>query len=938
MVNESVYIPQIDGKDIFLSTAYEDEGLRAYGYSLLRADGSRNIAKYRASLDYSLDRTKLREIYEKVYRRNDFTFTLDRKQYCNKVINVTFKYSVSEFNQAGNNTFVRYGVFDRGLKYTDCVAIVDGKLQGIMVGRPVKQPVDPELIAPHFAYDAAHGTYKKVKPFKCIASTADVRNYLYENGFICGGERFVRWKRSAGSSRVGKCLFIAERMYNRIHKWEMCGLNVKDGKAIDLAALEAYIALPLSSIIDTIEIQKENILIIDDYNSEFTENVMCVEDYDGGKLRAVEKEMNISNCIWDGQGLIDVSAMGKYADKGMLLLRNRFFKCCCFNTNLQQWFKDNGITDVNQLNGYTLATRIEDVKLVTTPSSVKYLKFGTLDQWLNNIEPTFGVVKYDKQQKFFDGRMVQTHYQLLNTLQMSKAEVEEFLKPTFDYLYKVSNDPTVMRHHINYTLREIDPDKPSIARSKSDVVYTMLGVTDEFTKTKLYAEFRADVIKAFSKNLKLGHVLVDGNYSTLFGNPMEMLLAIIGQFDGTSHLGVGNIHNKRFAYGKRLLGSRSPHISMNSVWVAMNKADWNIDRYFNLTNEIVCINSIGENTLNQLSGCDFDSDAVMLTDNEHLIRAAMKNSGRFITAVSNVASVKTKRHYTWRDKADLDVRTSNNLIGDLVNLSQELNTLIWDKLAHGEKFNDIKPIYMDVCILNVLSQIEIDKAKKEFPVNTSKEMMQLREKYGMRDESGRLVKPNFFAAKDRGKGYYDTGKKNYKKFRTTMDYLQECVNSYRRKNPAMSSKATYIPFSDLVDDTRYVSSNVTYSQVQRVVDIVRRCSEDVGRVFASMLDNKSKIETASAIRQECAEYIGNIKMTNNTMIHLLKCLDKEAYADVRRTLFDILFSIPNRSFFRLLKRISNPTPVLVNSDGTGEITLFSYNFTPYFATNEEPEV
>ena len=200
--------------------------------------------------------------------------------------------------------------------------------------------------------------------------------------------------------------------------------------------------------------------------------------------------------------------------------------------------------------------------------------------------------------------MVQTHYQLLNTLQMSKAEVEEFLKPTFDYLYKVSNDPTVMRHHINYTLREIDPDKPSIARSKSDVVYTMLGVTDEFTKTKLYAEFRADVIKAFSKNLKLGHVLVDGNYSTLFGNPMEMLLAIIGQFDGTSHLGVGNIHNKRFAYGKRLLGSRSPHISMNSVWVAMNKADWNIDRYFNLTNEIVCINSIGENTLNQLSGCD----------------------------------------------------------------------------------------------------------------------------------------------------------------------------------------------------------------------------------------------------------------------------------------------------------------------------------------------
>ena len=27
-----------------------------------------------------------------------------------------------------------------------------------------------------------------------------------------------------------------------------------------------------------------------------------------------------------------------YADKGMMLLRNRFFKVCAFNTNLQKWF------------------------------------------------------------------------------------------------------------------------------------------------------------------------------------------------------------------------------------------------------------------------------------------------------------------------------------------------------------------------------------------------------------------------------------------------------------------------------------------------------------------------------------------------------------------------------------------------------------------------
>ncbi len=59
----------------------------------------------------------------------------------------------------------------------------------------------------------------------------------------------------------------------------------------------------------------------------------------------------------------------------MMLLRNRFFKTCAFNTNLQDWFFDNDIEYVSQLAGYTTARDIKDIKLVITESSVKYLKF-----------------------------------------------------------------------------------------------------------------------------------------------------------------------------------------------------------------------------------------------------------------------------------------------------------------------------------------------------------------------------------------------------------------------------------------------------------------------------------------------------------------------------------------------------------------------------------
>ena len=94
-------------------------------------------------------------------------------------------------------------------------------------------------------------------------------------------------------------------------------------------------------------------------------------------LTAIEEETEIENVIWDGEALLDVSEFERagYSDKGMMLLRNRFFKTCAFNTNLQKWFKDNGITTVGQLAGYTTARKVEDIKLVITESSLKYLKF-----------------------------------------------------------------------------------------------------------------------------------------------------------------------------------------------------------------------------------------------------------------------------------------------------------------------------------------------------------------------------------------------------------------------------------------------------------------------------------------------------------------------------------------------------------------------------------
>lgn len=73
----------------------------------------------------------------------------------------------------------------------------------------------------------------------------------------------------------------------------------------------------------------------------------------------------------------------------------------------------------------------------------------------------------------------------------------------------------------------------------------------------------------------------------------------------------------------------------------------------------------------------------------------------------NIASIKKKRHYTDVDKCDLDRKTCENLIGQIVNLSQELNTKYWDGLNNGASHKDVEGYYLDAALLDVLSNVEI---------------------------------------------------------------------------------------------------------------------------------------------------------------------------------------------------------------------------------------
>lgn len=977
----AVYIPSLDGKDIYISNSLDPKN----GYRLKNKTGNLNLSRFINSLDYSLDLIKMRQVHKNLFPVADVeqletVFSFDEKgneydevhsrgkEYSCQVINVTFKYSNKEFNRVRGSYYIRFGYRIDDLEFDDCIAWDDGEIVGVQTGEKVNNPVDAEEL-PYFIFK--DGMYRAKDNIKTCNNVADIRSDIYENGFVCEGIKYVRFKRSSGSSRVGKCLFINERLYDIMHEWEMCGIQVDEGQDIDLAALEPYIALTLSSIIDTIEIKPENILVVDDYKSVFCERAIATRLVDG-RLVSKPEDVEISNSIWDGQSLMDRSLFGEYSNKGMLLLRARFFKSCCFNANIQQWFADHGIKKVSQLNGYTRAKKIEDVKLITTPSSIKYLKFGTLDQWLDTLETTFGVVKYEKKTHFFDGRMVQTHYQLINTLQMTYEEVEQFIKPSLDYARMIKTDPAVLRHQISYQYQSPDDTFYTKAvTSKNDIIYRLLGMNDRFAKTKMYRNFCNDLIKSFIKNLRCGHVLVRGNYSTLCGNPIEMLKMAIGQFDGKSIIERNTVHCEMFENGKELLGSRSPHVTIGNILVTKNIIRPEIARYMNPTNEIVYVNSIQENLLERLSGADFDSDTMMLTDNEILVTAAKRNYDNFPVPTKLVESAKRKRKYTNREKADLDIKTSVNKIGEIINLSQELNSILWDRINKGASIEDVMELYCDISQLDVMSNLEIDSAKRENPANNTRELQLLKKKYDVRDKKNRHIRPLFFKYIDGYKGYRDDyhvyveqddefqklfktdkykdaqtikkesannivierGRMSYQKHETSMDYLQKCINRFyvpRDKEANHGLSYMLVPISA-------TKGEYQKEVEQQIINIAREAKKEINSIWESTSANKkTKRELAYEVQEKCSAALQEIQVNEKTMRRLLGKLEDE-YSDVTRFLF---FSLLEQvrgfmlsGFHQIIQKSVSPVSIL-REDIDGDIQIYDFR---YLKTQGESE-
>lgn len=796
---------------------------------------NRDLAKlFSATIPYSLESIRMSKMFP------DTFYTVNNKQYTKKIINLTFDQNYSIWN------------------------------------------AEEEWL------DKEGETKKGKRTLK--ANKKKIRRYIYENGFIMDDIKYVFYKRGAGKAKNGFALFIQDDMRDKLINRSRLGLIFEKDELLDLTSLLAYESLISSGIDFTIELDpKTEILIIEDiYGLEF-DSLASVTEEKNKVITTSNQMVKIQNCLTDGQGLLDESVFEKYdkKDKGFMLLRSDFVKCCGFNTKLTKWFEENGVETINDMFGNTYDA--SKIKLVTTPNSLKILKFAykigngnpteCFDYWKENVDNIFGVVKCDKEGNY--GSYNRTTYQLLNSIpNLTFDELMTITELEREYVMLLKNDFAVFRNYLGCDAKlslkfEKNMEEGDISLyENTELMNALLLVNSDMQYTTKFKDMKKKLIFNYISHLREGKIrLKDTKYVTIMSNPYEMLLACIGKYKGESIMQGREVFCDYYNDGQEFCVSRNPHINSGNVMYSKNK---NHDEYkwFNLTKNIMAVNFFDNDMPDRLQGEDTDSDTNLLVPHPILVEKAKYCEENFATPINRVEGSSKPRKNNMIELQKLDILLSNNYIGKIVNTSQIINSYLNDAISKGESKEVIDELYQASSRLSSMSQIEIDKSKKVFDnISMSKELNRIKQIPYIRYKqeldtydqmANKMVVPNFFNMISDFSEY-----RLYEKFNTPLDILQEVLIF---KNANYNKGEKHKQLIDLLVKTKDLDGIYQINSALAIFSIIEKCGKKINglKTKTCTLNDKAKKTVERKAKQDSVDNLKKLKPNDSTILSIFK--------------------------------------------------------------------
>ena len=156
-----------------------------------------------------------------------------------------------------------------------------------------------------------------------------------------------------------------------------------------LVEMLAYSGLIASTIVDTIKINPNNILVMKDVDSFFKTNIVSVETDEQKHCRAVTKEnYELKNTLFDGQAIVDEGIFPKWGN-GYILLRHHMCKMAGFKGKIQKFLKDYFGDDYLTAIVYDMWGNphyAKDIEVITTDNAMKWLEFNvSYEYWCDRV-------------------------------------------------------------------------------------------------------------------------------------------------------------------------------------------------------------------------------------------------------------------------------------------------------------------------------------------------------------------------------------------------------------------------------------------------------------------------------------------------------------------------------------------------------------------------
>ena len=520
--------------------------------------------------------------------------------------------------------------------------------------------------------------------------------------------------RSTGKAKNGSCIFICDRLHKKATKFIQMGIKMPSTNA-PLVEMLAYSSLIASTIVDTIKINPNNILVMKDVDSFFKTNIISVETDEQKHCRAIAKDnYELKNTLFDGQAIIDEGIFPKWGN-GYILLRHHMCKMAGFKGKLQKFLKDYYGDDYLTAIVYDMWGNphyAKDIEVITTDNAMKWLKFGvSYEYWCDRVHENgclFGIVKTAHESKL--GNVQRMSYQMINSLDMSI--MPNVVSRSKEYIESMKRDNIVFLDYLRMN-KNFSNDY--------EVLVALCEQNWDFTRSEYFRRRKEFIIRTYINDFKFGKVIQDADNLVIIGSPYAMLLHMVGEDvekDDTFKQEIGTIqcYTKRFTDGEYLAEFRSPFNSKNNMGYLHNVYNEKLIKYFNFGKQIIAVNMIHTDFQDRNNGSDMDSDAIYTTNQPDIVDYAKYCYLNYPTIVNNIPKSTKKYDNTLENCAEIDnnLASAQKAIGRSSNLAQLDQTYTYN-------FKDQK--YIDyVCILSVLAQVAIDNAKRQFDIDLNYEI------------------------------------------------------------------------------------------------------------------------------------------------------------------------------------------------------------------------